>query len=1016
MATTPINTVQGIASGIQWQDMIDQIIQVESAPITTLNNKITALQARESAWNTFESDIQAFSDAASGLADGSSLDSLATSISGLASGAVAPFSVSAGSSAVPADYQVNVSRIASAEKLGGASFGSTGDALGFTGEFLVNGTHIAVGPSDSLTSIAARLNAAGAGVSAGVVGTTTGGYRLTLTSTTTGAGGISLRDGSNGVLRSLGLLSSDATTAANTVSNGVQSAAFSDSTTAVDTLLGLTDPPTAASVTFGDPASGGFTGTLDLTQTLAQLASSITTQAATAGSAITASVVTDSAGAERLQINGTTSFQDPDHALELLGVVQGGRGSTTQSLTTGALTDTGAGQALGTTTFAQMGSVAGESVTVSGTLGDGTAVDYTFQIATGTETLADFVDGLNTALQSSGRTATATLDTTGGTTHLVVTDGTSGDSLLSLDVVANNEHGGTLNFGALDTTAGQTREITAGADALMTVDGTPIQSSTNTVTGAVPGLTFNLSSTTSSTLGVTVASNTTASATAIKTFVTAYNKLVDFVTTQNTPPASGQDAPPLFGDTIMRGMRNALNDTMQRTLASGVAGSLIRLTDIGIEIDKTGHYTVDDTKLAAALASDPGAVTRLFGLSGSADTGSLSYVGAGDETKDGTYAIQITQAATTASQTGATAATGAGTVTVTDIGSGKSYSVSVTDGESAADVAAALNNAFATAKAQVLQGDAITDQAGSAAATDATTWADAVDGTSTRIAANGDVLTVSGTAADGSAFNFDYTVSDTATLGDLRSKIQQELGTDATVSWDASGHLTVTAADTGSSLLSLAVTSTGTNGAPFGVVSTTTEGRPAANLEAGVYGGGALTLDALDYGSASGFTVAYSGTDLGIAAGSYTGQDVAGTIGGFAATGAGQTLTGATGTDVDGLAVNVSATGAGSAGSISFSRGIGSAALLAAEPILGTDSGSISSITTGIDNSITDDNTRIDDLQARLDQRRTQLTQEFIAMEQAIAAAQTQSSWLASQIAALPTIGGTTSSGSSSGG
>jgi len=190
----------------------------------------------------------------------------------------------------------------------------------------------------------------------------------------------------------------------------------------------------------------------------------------------------------------------------------------------------------------------------------------------------------------------------------------------------------------------------------------------------------------------------------------------------------------------------------------------------------------------------------------------------------------------------------------------------------------------------------------------------------------------------------------------------------------------------------------------------TQEGRSAAPIQASL-DGGALKLTSDGYGSASGFRIEYgnaaTNTELGLGASGteYTGTDVQGTIGGMAATGSGQVLGGAGGTDVEGLSVQVE--DGFTSGSVTYSRGVASQIQLALQTMLGTGDGSIQSITDGLDSRVTSIQDRIDQIDARLDRRKDQLTKQFTAMEQAMSTAQNQSAWLASQIGALPTYSST---------
>src|SRR5690606_39400070 len=118
--------------------------------------------------------------------------------------------------------------------------------------------------------------------------------------------------------------------------------------------------------------------------------------------------------------------------------------------------------------------------------------------------------------------------------------------------------------------------------------------------------------------------------------------------------------------------------------------------------------------------------------------------------------------------------------------------------------------------------------AGGNAATGATTLAELRRGGGTPLGIqDGDVLTFSGTRADGTAFVADYTVQDAATetLDDLRAFLQAQLGGGATVSITG-GVLTGEATQAGSSQLAGAVgPSNGATGSPVGGVDTAGEGR-----------------------------------------------------------------------------------------------------------------------------------------------------------------------------------------------
>jgi flagellar hook-associated protein 2 len=244
-------------------------------------------------------------------------------------------------------------------------------------------------------------------------------------------------------------------------------------------------------------------------------------------------------------------------------------------------------------------------------------------------------------------------------------------------------------------------------------------------------------------------------------------------------------------------------------------------------------------------------------------------------------------------------------------------------------------------------------------------------------------------------------------VGELKDLIQSAVGSGASVELGPDGKFVVTAAETGSSLLELTISSDNEGGGSLQLATEVTQdGRAAASIDASLESG-ALRLTHQDYGSAAGFRVEFTnaatGTELGLGASGTesTGTDVAGTIGGLAATGSGRVLTGASDTSAEGLSVKV--TDAFTGGSVMFSRGIASQLSLLLDGLMGTEHGSVRSVLDGLDERVASLGDHVDEMDARLARRQEDLVRRFTAMEQAMAVAQNQSAWIASQIGSLPT-------------
>ncbi len=202
------------------------------------------------------------------------------------------------------------------------------------------------------------------------------------------------------------------------------------------------------------------------TMSLEDMASAINAAATAAGSAVSASVVSEIHGrggetTYRLDISGTTSFSDANGILETLGILEAGRSEVAQEVSsTTAFTD-------GDASTVATGATILQNLWLNGA-GAGVQVgrhadphwnpwrrNHFHKEPTRwppADTLQDMVDALNSAtdgFQAGDRTATASVSAEG---RLVVTDDQGGGSWLALDIVAHNEGGGTLDFGSFATT------------------------------------------------------------------------------------------------------------------------------------------------------------------------------------------------------------------------------------------------------------------------------------------------------------------------------------------------------------------------------------------------------------------------------------------------------------------------------------------------------------------------------------------------------------------------------------
>ena len=212
----------------------------------------------------------------------------------------------------------------------------------------------------------------------------------------------------------------------------------------------------------------------------------------------------------------------------------------------------------------------------------------TIQIGSGVDTLDELAASINS--QSLGVTANVVTDSTGARLSLVAqSSGSAADFSVS--------SGSGLSF----------TQSSTGADASLTVDGVPITSASNTVTGAVNGLTFNLANTGTTTVALTP--DTTAITQAVSSFVSAYNTLISDVNSQFAYNSTTQTAGVLSSDSTINGLQSALLSATNYSASSGVFQSLASL---GVSTNQDGTLTLNSTTLANAVGSNSSAVATFF--------------------------------------------------------------------------------------------------------------------------------------------------------------------------------------------------------------------------------------------------------------------------------------------------------------------------------------------------------------------------------------------------------------------
>lgn len=160
-----------------------------------------------------------------------------------------------------------------------------------------------------------------------------------------------------------------------------------------------------------------------------------------------------------------------------------------------------------------------------------------------------------------------------------------------------------------------------GQDAQFTVDGFAMTSKTNQVQGVIKGVTLALTEETTEPAKIEVASDPAAFQTKIQTLVDSYNAVISKVHADAGFGSAKPQNALLAGDSTLRRITSRLSATL--TQATGT-GKFQTMRSIGVELNNNGTLKLNKTALDAALAEDPGAVTRVLagddeGVAGLAD-------------------------------------------------------------------------------------------------------------------------------------------------------------------------------------------------------------------------------------------------------------------------------------------------------------------------------------------------------------------------------------------------------------
>lgn len=237
----------------------------------------------------------------------------------------------------------------------------------------------------------------------------------------------------------------------------------------------------------------------------------------------------------------------------------------------------------------------------------------------GNDTLAGIRDAINKGGGELGLSATIVTDAYGP--RLVLSSSRTGAGEdIRVEVVAASGTGNVAldslayppSEGASD--AAGARQITPASSARLTIDGLPIESSSNSIGQAIEGVTLELKGISEGAgLTVDVGLDRSGVKANVQKFVDAYNKLIGVVNSQTRITPVGDGKAPVVGVLAGDATARTLLNSIRNELVAVQSNDAIRaLSDIGVTTQKDGTLSLEAGKLDEVLGSHFEALAGLF--------------------------------------------------------------------------------------------------------------------------------------------------------------------------------------------------------------------------------------------------------------------------------------------------------------------------------------------------------------------------------------------------------------------
>lgn len=250
------------------------------------------------------------------------------------------------------------------------------------------------------------------------------------------------------------------------------------------------------------------------------------------------------------------------------------------------------------------------------TLGTGTLTisvggeSFSLQFDDSNNSVADIQDAINNAVDNKGVSATV-VNADSGTYLFLTADNTGVDQAIRVTQSGGDGGLSVLEYDP-DNALLSLTQTAAAQDALVRINGFDVSSDSNSVVGAIEGVTLDLlDSGAGLSTQLVIRNDRDAVKAEIQAFVDAYNELVETFDAQTSYDTETETGAPLLGDATVRGVRDQLRRELS-VAVTDIDANFSSLLDIGITSDLDSKLEIDDSRLDAVLDTEFAKLGQLF--------------------------------------------------------------------------------------------------------------------------------------------------------------------------------------------------------------------------------------------------------------------------------------------------------------------------------------------------------------------------------------------------------------------